>query len=210
MLDADVPAGARLALTMDAASRRPLLAALAGYLPVTAGRARVADGLLPSQPSRVARRVTLVDLDPVRLPAGVTLATLADERLAAARSRRTVDSWLSSLGSRLRAADEPELARVIERVDPDVPLAALDPATRALVASALGTIDEAPIVLVDAGHLPFSTVTSADRLLEVAAPTAARILVGDHVAALPADGRAAGRLRPTPTTRILDSEAISS
>lgn len=210
VLDADVPAGARLALTLDAASRRPLLAALAGYLPVIGGRARVADGLLPSQPSRVARRVTLVDLDPVRLPAGVTLATLAGERLAAARSRRTVDSWLSSLGSRLRAADEPELARVIERVDPGAPLAALDPDTRALVAAALGAIDEAPIVLVDAGHLPPSAVTAADRLLEVAAPTAARILVGDHIAALPPDGRAAGRLRPTPTTRILDSEAISS
>lgn len=206
-LDADVPAGARLALAIEAGSRRPLLATLAGYVPTAAGRARVADGLLPSQPSRVARRVTLIDLDPVRVPAGVNLATLADERLRAARSRRSVDAWLASLVSRLASADEPDLARTLERVDPQVPLAALDPGVRALVAAALGTIDQAPILLIDSGHLPASTVAAADRLLDCTAPTAARVVVGDEAATLPADDRARGRWTTTPTVSLLDSEA---
>jgi putative drug exporter of the RND superfamily len=211
VLDADVPAGSRLALAVDPAARRPLLAALAGYVPVVAGRARVADALLPSQPGRVARRVTLVDLEPSRLPASASVATLADERLTAARARRGVEAWWKSLAGRLRTADEPQLARGLERIDVAKPLAALDTRERALVAAALGSIDGAPVVLVDCGSLPFDTVADADRVLAVIAPTTARVLVGHHVPSLPADGRATGRLRADqPTANILDPEAIPS
>lgn len=199
VLNADVPAGSRLALSAPAAVRRPLMAGLAGYLPLAGGRARVADALLPAQQARAARRVTLVDLDPLRLPAGATLDALAGDRLAAARSRRSVDAWWGMLASRLASADQADTARALTRIDTGTPLAALTPHERALVAAALGTIDAAPVLLVDTGELPLDTVAAADRLLEAAAPTAARILIGDAATGLPRDERAAGRLT-TPTT----------
>ena len=74
------------------------------------------------------------------------------------------------------------------------------------------------MLLVDTGDLPLESVAAADRVLEVAAPTAARILIGDAAHGLPRDERAAGRLAaPTPgadaptdhaeTLGTLDSEA---
>lgn len=218
VLNVDVPAGSRLTLTAPPEVRRPLLAALAGYLPLVGGRARVADALLPAQQARAARRVTLVDLEPLRLPAGATLARLAGDRLAAAQSRRTAEAWWEGLTGRLRTADESAIARALARIDLTLPLAAFTPHERALVAAALGTIDGAPVLLVDTGDLPLESVAAADRVLEVAAPTAARILIGDAAPGLPRDERAAGRLAaPTPgadaptdhaeTLGTLDSEA---
>lgn len=165
--------GSRIDLVGGAAERRLAGATLAGYLPPRSGRAVVAGAVLPSEAGRASRRVTLVDVSGDRLAPTVTIAALVSERIALAagypRGLRRTRRWIARLATALTALGVEPLGVA----DPESPVAGLDARRRALVLTAVATLDATPVIVLDHRDdaLDADEIALLDALVQRLAPT---------------------------------------
>ena len=182
--------GSRIDLVGEAAERRLAGATLAGYLAPTSGRAVVANAVLPSESGRASRRVTLVDVSGDRLAPTVTLGALVSERIALAtgypRGLRRTRRWIAQLAAAITALDVDPLGVA----DPETVVAGLDARRRALVLSAVATLDATPVIVLDHrdNALSADDIVLLDALVQKLAPHPIVRVWGREPGSAPADG----------------------
>lgn len=150
-VDVRVPVGGMLHVSGGAPQRRVLTASLAGRLAIESGRAQVAGHPLPSEASRAAREVAMIDLAGVeRTAADPTLGELLHERLRvtlpwhkAWRTRAASVRWVHELNAVL---DQTEGANGM-RVSARSRLRSLPPLLRAIALASVA-LSEAPAVAI--------------------------------------------------------------
>lgn len=199
-LDLVATAGARVDLVGDSATRRLVGAALAGYLPITSGRAVVADAVLPSEAGRASRRVTLVDVSGDRLASTVSIGALVSERMALAagypRAPRRSRRWVSRLAATIDALG---LDAGAVR-DAETPVVSLDARRRALVLAAVATLDATAVIVLDHRDdaLTAADIDLADALVQRLAPPDVVRVWGREPAADPGAAATTVVLKPRP------------
>jgi len=182
--------GSRIDLVGEAAERRLAGATLAGYLAPTSGRAVVANAVLPSESGRASRRVTLVDVSGDRLAPTVTLGALVSERIALAagypRGLRRTRRWIAQLAAAITALGVDPLGVV----DPETVVAGLDARRRALVLTAVATLDATPVIVLDHrdNALSADDIVLLDALVQKLAPHPIVRVWGREPGSAPADG----------------------
>ncbi|MGA1835995.1 MMPL family transporter [Herbiconiux sp. 11R-BC] len=150
-----VAAGSTAVITGDTAARRLVGAAIAGRIELSSGHLQVLGHSLPSESGRVAKRVTLVDLDSRRLDGTTAVgeALLERLRLSAPPFRRVprdaVDTLVARVNAALTGAGEPA-------IDIHRTIGELSPLAQALLAVALGVADGSSMLVIDAGEGDFA------------------------------------------------------
>lgn len=158
-----VPVGGILHLSGTTAERRILTAAIAGRLAIASGRAQTAGHPLPSEASRVARKVAMIDLGGVeRTGVDPTLGELLKERLRVTlpwyrvwSSRVVAARWVRDLDGVLERFDSANRVRVSARST----LKSLPPLTRAIALASVA-LSEAPAVAIL--EIPDALTSDAD------------------------------------------------
>ncbi|WP_210506402.1 MMPL family transporter [Naasia sp. SYSU D00057] len=169
----EVPIGGIGVVVGGARERRGALAALAGRLPVTGGRAQVLGLPLPSDAAAVSRRVAFVDVQPVP---GPTAGELLTERLVMGRPpfgsrRKSGHIVLDRMALALQAEGFPPV-RLADRAS------ALSAEQRAALALALGLASGAEVIVVDLGELEGRHLETALRLADAIVLPETTVLLG--------------------------------
>ncbi|MBM7505136.1 MMPL family transporter [Agromyces aurantiacus] len=149
-----VPRGGALVARGRPGERRVLAATLAGRVLPAGGRLAVLGLPLPTDAGAVMRRVAVVDPVADGAPVG-TAGELVAARIDATRPWYRLGSTRSAVGAALRRVAEARTASAdplawrARALDPDTPLASLDPLDRLLVSVAAALAEKPAAVVVD-------------------------------------------------------------
>ena len=154
-IDLNVPRGAILLVSGDAADRRVLVASIAGRLEPVAGRMQVLGSPLPSERRHALRQVALCDVSAMGgRDRDRTVGEIVAERMELAVpwwkpgvGRRQVDGWVARIAA---ALDANEVRGV--RIDSDASISALTSVQRASVLVAAALAERSDILFIDLGE----------------------------------------------------------
>ena len=183
-ISVEIPEGALVIASGDAASRRLLAATLSGRLDPVSGRAQVMGVPLPSDAARVRTLVALGNVGgSERSETNASIGDLLLERLETTQpwyrflgTSRAADQWLERINQSLRRSTERELVRVRASST----LLELPQLERAVALAAIALAERTPVVMLD----QLDSFASSDdeqafiAALEFLAPSATTLVLG--------------------------------
>ncbi|WP_430645579.1 MMPL family transporter [Agromyces sp. GXS1127] len=171
-ISVSVPRGGALVVLGEPAERRLVAATLAGRVVPAGGRLAVLDAPLPIDAGTVMRRVAIADGAADAAAAG-SAGELIAARADATRAWYRLDSTRSAVEAALRrvadarVAPGADVARRSRTIDPDTPIASLDPLDRLLVTVSAALAEHPRAIVVDFDGLSRSAAawTALDRIV---------------------------------------------